>query len=217
MPVPAEMLRLYLILETSALQMPLKNFLEEVIAGGVTAVQLRDKFSSYDEKLEKAYRIKEYLSGYSRHILFIINDSAEIAVKSGADGVHLGEKDEPPNIIRARYPNLLIGFSCNNTEDCLTADSYADYAGIGPFAYTGTKKDLRRVIGFGGVKKYADYLSIPSVAIGGIDIDSAREAIDTGTSGLAVSSYLCSSKKPYEDAKRMRDIIDERIGVYKVP
>ena len=209
MKLLSDKLKLYLVLETAYLQMPLNNFLEEVIKGGVSAVQLRNKSQNIEEKLQQAYIIREITNKYGA--LFIINDNAELAEKVSADGVHIGINDENPEIIRQKYGNIIIGYSCNNKDDVLTANQYADYAGIGPYTETNTKKDHRQILGSKGISHINSMLNIPAVAIGGINLDNAKDVYSSGVKGLAVSSFLCMSKKPYDDAKKLLEIINERV------
>lgn len=202
-------LRLYLVLETSLLKLPLKEFLLEVLEGGVTALQVRNKYDSYSEKFEKAGEIKEICAPYEP--LFIINDSFEMAISLNADGIHLGPNDISAEYVRRKAPHLVIGVSCNNIHDCLNANKWADYAGIGPYAETSTKKDIRKILGDSGLVENVSHLKIPSVAIGGINRENVSEVLLSGVSGVAVSSYLCSSREPYKDTVKIMDIINERI------
>lgn len=205
----SEKLKLYLVLETEYLQLPLSDFLENVIKGGVLTIQLRNKSQNLDIKLKFAYIIREITAKYNA--LFIMNDSIDMAVKACADGVHIGISDGDISIVRQNYKNMIIGYSCNNMEDAETANKYADYAGIGPYTKTYTKKDHRQILGTDGIYEINKALNIPAVAIGGITIDNAQYVLKAGTKGLAVSSFLCKSKTPYDDAKRLLDIINERV------
>lgn len=205
----SEKLKLYLVLETDYLQLPLSSFLENVIKGGVLTIQLRNKSQNLDEKLKYAYTVREITAKYNA--LFIMNDSIDMAVQTYADGVHIGISDGDAALIRQNYKNMIIGYSCNNLEDTDTANKYADYAGIGPYTETYTKKDHRQILGAEGIYKINKALNIPAVAIGGINADNALDALKAGTKGLAVSSFLCKSKTPYDDAKRLLDIINERV------
>ncbi len=205
----ASKLKLYIVLETSMLKLPLDEFLKEVLKAGVSTIQLRDKNSSFEEKLKIAQIIR--LLTYDYNALFIINDSVELAVKSHADGLHLGINDGNIKEIKENYPNLIIGYSCNNLDDVNIANQYADYAGIGPYTNTSTKKDIRQILGSKGIYKLNKALNIPAVAIGGINSENAKDVLLSNVSGLAVSSYLCASEKPYEDAVKLMDIINERV------
>lgn len=205
----ASKLRLYIVLETSMLKLPLKDFLQEVLRAGVSIIQLRDKNSSFEEKLKIAQIIRFLTNEFNA--LFIINDNVELAVKSHADGIHLGINDGNIKEIKENYPNLIIGYSCNNLDDVNIANQYADYAGIGPYTNTSTKKDIRQILGSKGIYKLNKALNIPSVAIGGINSENAKDVLLSNVSGLAVSSYLCASEKPYEDTVKIMDIINERV------
>lgn len=205
----ASKLRLYIVLETSMLKLPLDEFLKEVLKAGVSTIQLRDKNSSFEEKLKIAQIIRLLTNEFNA--LFIINDNVELAVKTNADGLHLGINDGNIKEIKENYPNLIIGYSCNNLDDVNIANQYADYAGIGPYTNTSTKKDIRQILGSKGIYKLNKALNIPSVAIGGINSENAKDVLLSNVSGLAVSSYLCASEKPYEDAVKIMDIINERV------
>lgn len=205
----ASKLRLYIVLETSMLKLPLDEFLKEVLKAGVSTIQLRDKYSSIEEKLKISQTIRFLTNEFNA--LFIINDNVELAVQAHADGIHLGINDGNIKEIKENYPNLIIGYSCNNLDDVNIANQYADYAGIGPYTNTYTKKDIRQILGSKGIYKLNKALNIPSVAIGGINRENAKDVLSSNVSGLAVSSYLCASEKPYEDAVKLMDIINERV------
>jgi thiamine-phosphate pyrophosphorylase len=192
-------MKLYLVLETSLLKLPLGDFIIQAIEGGVTAIQLRDKTASTTERYNTAKTIKTLING--RDVLFIVNNTADIAMAAGAHGVHLGASDLPPHAVRQAFPKLVIGYSCNNTEDYETAISTGvHYAGVGPAFRTQSKTDLRPVIGANGVAHIAKKLNIPSVAIGGINLNKIK--LIHGTNGVAVLSALCKSKTPYDDAAK---------------
>ena len=198
-------LRLYLVLESSLLKLPLKKFIEDVISGGVTAIQLRDKEKTINERYETAKAIYDIVK--SEDILFIVNDRIDLALCVGACGVHLGEKDLPIEVAKKHF-QLIYGYSCNSEKDILLANrAKADYIGIGPAFHTNTKKDLRKVIGVEGILTLLSKTEIPAVAIGGINIENASYFKNRKLSGIAVSSALCSSLNPKETAKRFIDIL----------
>lgn len=204
MKITPEDIRLYVVLESSMLKIPLREFIVQIAEAGATAVQLRDKYSSGAELAEKAVIIKKCLADMkSKKPLFIINDRADVAVCCGADGVHLGVHDVPAEMIRKNFPNLVIGISCNNAADADRASLFGDYAGIGPVYPTSTKKDPRPVLGLQGAARIEKRLSVPSVAIGGITDKNARETMKTGVPGIAVSSYVCAAANPYEAIKTL--------------
>lgn len=202
-------LRLYIVLETNMLKLPLESFLKEVLSAGAGVVQLRNKFQSYNEKIKTAYVVRKITSEYKA--LFIMNDSLELALSAGADGLHLSYKDGDIKEIRQNNSSLILGYSCNNLDDVLLANNYADYAGVGPYTDTSTKKDHRAVLGTEGIYSLNSMLKIPAVAIGGITALNAKDVLSSRVTGVAVSSYLCASKKPYDDALKLMEIINERV------
>lgn len=202
-------LKLYIVLETDMLKLPLDEFLKEVLSAGAGIVQLRNKYQPYEEKIKTAQIVRKITSDYNA--LFIMNDSLELALKLGADGLHLSYKDGHIKEIRQNNKGLILGYSCNNEDDVLLANDYADYAGIGPYTDTSTKKDHRAVLGAKGIYSLNSMLKIPAVAIGGINSMNAKDVLSSQVTGLAVSSYLCASKKPYDDALKLMEIINERV------
>lgn len=205
----SERLKLYLILDVSVLKIPLEDFLKEVLEGGVTAIQYRDKQSTYSKRLDMACRIKEIIKPYNP--LYIINDSFETALATGADGVHVGPDDLSPEYIKKKAPHFITGLSCNSLDDCMRANKYADYAGVGPYTFTQTKKNLREILGEDGLKRNVSNLKVPSVAIGGISYENISKVMGCGVSGVAVSSYLCLSSNPYKDTVKLLGRINEGI------
>lgn len=195
-------LKLYTVIETPLLKVPLYEFIIQTSLAGVTAFQLRDKGSDGASMVQNAMIIKKALTDLKGHKpLFIINDRADIAHVCGADGVHVGIKDVSPQLLKKSFPDLIIGSSCNNLQDAALASKWSDYAGVGPIFHTSTKKDLRSVIGIQGAKDISKALSVPCVAIGGINEENCSDVIKSGVSGLALSSCICSSQNPYDTVK----------------
>lgn len=202
-----EQLRLYLVLETAMLKHPLETFIPEVIRGGVTAVQLRDKEAPIREKYTTAIRLKELLEGTG--VLFCINDRADLMAAVGAPCLHVGVKDIPLPAVQSAFPDAIIGYSCNNTDDlALISRQRPDYFGVGPAFHTGTKKDLRPVIGPDGIAALVSTTDIPAVAIGGISADNAHQLCGKGLAGIAVSSAVCAAADPYAAASALRSIAE---------
>ena len=201
-------LKLYLILETSMLRLPLGDFIIQAIEGGVTAIQLRDKTENARERYETAKALKSLIA--DKDVLFIINNNADLAICAGAHGVHLGIEDMPPQAVKKAFPELITGYSCNNPDDCtLAISAKVDYTGIGPVYFTPTKTNLRPVLGVQGVSDLAAALPMPKVAIGGINSENIGELAGSKVSGVAVSSALCQSEMPYDEAVNMRKMVEK--------
>lgn len=183
-------LRLYVIPD-SAIGAPFS--LEEqtrlALAGGATAIQLRDKNLTGRQLLSTARAMADLCK--SANALFIVNDRLDIALLSGADGVHLGQEDLPAKVVRRLCPpGFIVGVSAQTEEQAEEARTDgADYLGIGAVRLTSTKEAA--ALGLSGVRRVARAGGLPCVAIGGIDLDNAAETLtETGVDGLSVISAI---------------------------
>jgi thiamine-phosphate pyrophosphorylase len=201
-------LKLFLILESATLRLPLLDFIEEVTAAGITALELRDKSFTERERFYTAKTLAPILK--NKGILFIVNNSVDIAAAAGADGVHLGWDDFPPEAVKPLFNRLLVGCSCNTSEQAQTLSKLnIDYIGVGPLFPTETKKDHRPVLGLEGAKEILSEIpsNIATALIGGID-ESNLPAAARLNAGICVSGAICTSPTPYETVKRFLSIID---------
>ncbi|MGE5627304.1 MAG: thiamine phosphate synthase [Solirubrobacterales bacterium] len=183
-------LKLYLITDRSFLNgRKLSNMVEDAILGGVTVVQIREKDASSRVFYEVSKEVKQVTDYYN--IPLIINDRLDIAQAVDAAGVHLGQSDMDLVLARKILGNdKIIGISAGNIEEALEAQKNgADYIGIGAVYPTGTKKDAD-TIGLQGLKSVVNSISIPSVAIGGINKDNFLQVFDTGVNGISVISAI---------------------------
>lgn len=201
-----DILKLYLVLETGMLKMPLEQFIPAVIKNGVTAIQLRDKDASAAERFATGEYLTRVLSGTG--VLFVVNDRIDIAKTIGARAVHLGIKDIPLLAAKKSFPDMVYGYSCNDEDDIKLA-KFADYIGVGPAFTTSTKSDLRPVIGPEGIKKLIMRTGKPAVAIGGINLDNIMQLKGTGIAGVAVSSAICGAANPARAASALREKVEQ--------
>ncbi|NLK18224.1 MAG: thiamine phosphate synthase [Synergistaceae bacterium] len=183
-------LKLYVVLDRKlGAPRSLEEQAGEAIEGGATMIQLRDKELGGRELYEAALN----LSALCRRAgaVFIVNDRLDIALASGADGVHLGAEDLPVRAARSLVPGgFIIGASAHSVEEARVAEAEgAHYAGIGAVFPTGTKGSAV-VIGLGGLREIRSALSIPAVAIGGISEDNAEDVMAAGADGIAVASAV---------------------------
>lgn len=182
---------LYLITDRRFLKgRELKKVIEDAILGGVTIVQVREKDISTREFFKVAKEVKKVTDYYK--VPIIINDRLDIAQAIDADGVHLGQKDMPLNIARKILgKDKLIGISVGNVKEALEAENNgADYLGIGTIFPTGSKKDVDAIIGIDGLSQVKNSISIPSVAIGGINKTNFKDVLKTGIEGISVISAI---------------------------
>ena len=136
----------------------------------------------------------------------IINDNVEVALKSGADGVHVGIEDMPVSEIRMKAgANFIIGATAKTVEQAQAAEnSGADYLGVGAVFPSPTKKDAVRITDE-QLREIAGSVKIPIVAIGGITLENALEVRDSGVSGIAVVSAIFSADNIREAAQQLKE------------
>lgn len=172
------------------------------VRGGVSVVQLRDKHASDEEMIAQAIRLKALLDEYE--VPLIINDRIEVALASGADGLHIGQSDGDPVEARRRLgEDALIGLSVQTLAQLKTVDvERIDYLGLGPVYATATKPDHAAPLGIEGLTQLVRSSPLPTVAIGGISLANAGDVMSSGTDGLAVVSALCCAEDPAAAAQQ---------------
>ena len=191
MVLSSEQVRLYAVTDRAWAQDEdaLMAQIRAAIAGGAAIVQLREKHLEDEALLAEAKRFTALCR--EAGAISIINDRADIAAASGADGVHIGQEDG--EVRRARQllgPEKLIGVSAHTVEEALAAQAAgADYLGAGAAFVTGTKQDARP-IARETLRAITAAVDIPVVAIGGITRDNIRSLSGLGLSGVAVVSAL---------------------------
>lgn len=180
---------------------------EEALAGGVRAVQLREKDLSPRELLELALTMRELTGRYGAKL--IINDRADIALAAGADGVHLGEASIPAAAVRRILgPNRLIGVSCHGKEGALAAEkSGADFITFGPVYPTPSKALYGPPVGVEQLAETAALLDIPVFALGGIRRENTPEALAAGAAGVALISAVVAAGNPAEGARAFLSLL----------
>jgi thiamine-phosphate pyrophosphorylase len=172
---------------------------EEAIKGGVTLVQIREKNLSTLEFFQLALGIKEITKKYS--VPFIVNDRVDIALAVDADGVHIGQEDIPLTVARKLLgPTKIIGVSVSTLKQALAAQHEgADYLGIGAVFPTTTKNDADHV-SLKDLQQIKAEVTVPVVAIGGINKNNIHNVMATGVDGAAVVSAIIACSDPYEAA-----------------
>ena len=183
----------------------LEEAVEQAILGGCSLIQLREKQSSSREFFDMAKRIKAITDRY--RVPLIINDRIDIALAVDAAGVHLGQEDIPAKEARRIMgEEKIIGVSARTVELARKAvEDGADYLGVGAMFATNTKGNAK-VIGKEKLKEIRAAVSIPIVAIGGINHSNAAQLVDTGINGLAVVSSVIGASDIQAAARKMRTI-----------
>ena len=191
------------IIDTQALKGRLHHEVaSQVIRGGARIVQLRDKVLPKKELMTIAIKLKEICAGHD--VLFIINDHLDIALASDADGLHLGQNDLPVRVARQLLPiDKILGCSTNTLEQALTAEADgADYIGVGSI-YPTSSKETAVIVAPERLRQVRRAVSLPIVAIGGINEDNAAEVISAGADAIAVISAILKTESPEKSARQI--------------
>lgn len=200
-----DMLLLYAVTDRSNIcNLTLYEQIEMALRGGVTCLQLREKNLSEDEFISEAVKVKELCLRYN--VPLIINDNADVAIKSGADGVHVGIEDAPVDELRKRLPKgFIIGATAKTIEQAKAAEKAgADYIGVGAVFPSPTKTNAIRIT-HNELQQICSAVSIPAVAIGGINYDNIDELKGGGMEGVAVVSAIFSADDIYTATMQLKE------------
>lgn len=198
-------LRLYLVADPEQCPGDLVASVETALENGVTAVQLRAKSLSDRDHVALGKRLRSVTR--THHVPLLINDRVDIALATGADGIHLGVNDIAPADVRhLTAPGFIIGYSPDTDGD--TAGEDADYLGIGPVFGTVSKLDAGSALGIDAFLHRASAANLPVVGIGGITASNARAVIDAGAAGVGVISAILRQPDPGAATQRLRQAID---------
>lgn len=178
------------------------------IAGGADTIQFREKSGSTRELIRIATAMQALCTAAG--VTFIVNDRVDVAIASGADGVHLGQDDFPIPLARKLLgDHAIIGGSASTMEEarkCLAEG--ADYIGFGPVFPTGSKTDAGPVSGLEVLRQAVETTPVPIVAIGGITTENTSLVMQTGAHGIAVISAVCCQADPTDAARSLRCVLD---------
>ena len=182
---------------------PLEAVVAEAVAGGAACVQLREKDLPTRAFLDSTQALKALLAPLG--VPLIINDRLDIALAAGADGVHVGQEDMPCGELRRFLgPTAILGLSVETWEVVERAqDLEVDYLGVSPVFPTPTKPDTKAAWGLEGIRRIRAFSRHPLVAIGGLSLDNAADAVRAGADGIAVVSAICASPDPRRAAQAL--------------
>lgn len=186
------------------------------LEGGCKWIQLRMKDSTPEVVESVARRVKQLC--IEHEAIFIVNDYVEVAKKVEADGVHLGKKDLSISEARAYLgESFIIGGTANTFDDVKNHyKSGADYVGCGPFRFTTTKKNLSPILGEQGYQEIIstmkqEKISIPIVAIGGIEREDISKLFSLGINGIALSGSVLRASNPAREIALVLQEINQQI------
>ncbi len=160
-----------------------------LIGAGVTVLQYREKHKTWREKYAEATAIADVC--HAHDATFIMNDSVDLAIACGADGIHVGQDDAPAPVVRSLAgPDRIIGVSTNSVEEMRQAlTDGADYIGFGPMFPTASKKDAKEIVS-PEARRFALQFPLPVVTIGGISLHTIRPLYDEGFRSFAMISAI---------------------------
>jgi len=181
----------------------------QALLGGADVIQLRDKTCSPKELLRTARSIRTVTR--ESGVLFIVNDRLDVAIASEADGVHLGPEDMRAGTARQiAPPGFIIGVSVGTAEEALRAEREgADYLALSPVFSTASKDDAGPGLGLRRLREIRRAVSIPVIAIGGINRKNVRDVIAAGADGIAVISAVVAAPDIAAAARELKDLVQE--------
>lgn len=200
---------LYVILDTQILgHRDILEVAEKVISGGASVIQLRDKQKEKDDLLNMANNLAELCR--QSHTFFIMNDYLDIAIAANADGIHVGQGDLPVNVIRKEMPiDKIVGISTYTLDEAQKAhDDGADYIAVGSVFPSSTKKNVK-VVGINTLRLIGQKISLPIVAIGGINKQNIGEVMASGAVAAAVISAVLSDEDIVKATQRLVKEIEQ--------
>lgn len=206
-------MRLYLITGDQGDEVETARIVEAALEGGANVIQLRKKTMPKGQQYAIAVALRRLTQLHDA--LFIVNDHADIAIAADADGVHLGQDDLPPSVVRELpgFRGRLIGRSTHSLDQATAAvDEGADYIAVGPVYPTPTKAG-RPAVGTGLIREVAAIADRPFVAVGGIDQDNAPRVVEAGARAVAVVRAVYDAPDPAEAARRLHELIVTRLEV----
>lgn len=171
------------------------DIIRAVLAAGVTLIQIREKELSKKELFSLAVEARRLTS--EAGALLLINDNLDVALASGADGVHLGQDDFPIDKARELAPELIIGASSTCVEEAIRAEKDgASYVNIGPIYPTETKVVSTGAVGINGILPIAEVLGVPFTVMGGIKLSHIPDLLGVGVRTIAVISAVTAAESP---------------------
>jgi thiamine-phosphate pyrophosphorylase len=198
--------RLYAILDAGCFASAEELFFaaEQLVAGGCSLLQYRNKSGNARVMLEHAWELKNRVG---KDVRLIMNDRADLCLAADFDGVHVGQDDLSPESVRKIIgPDRWLGVSTHNPDQLVEADkTSADYLAIGPVFATSSKANPHPVVGLEGVRRARALTRKPLVAIGGITRANAASVIESGADSVAVISDLL--REPRKSAEEFLRIL----------
>ena len=183
----------------------------DVLKNGATFLQIREKDLDAVLFEAEAAKLKDLCAQHK--VPYVVNDSVEIALAIDADGVHVGQSDIRGRDIRSLVgPERILGISAGTVEEAIAAENAgADYIGVGAVFGTSTKKNARNLT-VEKLKEISSAVSIPVVAIGGINGKNLMDLCGSGVDGVAVVSAIFAAEDPGKATAELLALAKEMIA-----
>lgn len=187
---------------------------ESALKGGVTCVQLREKSLNEADFLKEALEIKALCKQYG--VPFFINDNVDVAIRCGADGIHVGQEDTQAAQVRKLVgEHMMIGVSVHSVEEALQAvENGADCLGVGAMFPTATKPEASAVP-LDVLRDICQAVSVPVVAIGGIGKANLPQLSETGVDGVALVSAIFAAEDIEQECRELRTLSEQMVEAGK--
>jgi len=178
--------------------------IEAAVAGGVSIIQYRPLDETRRELYETGLALRDLLKPLN--VPLVINDHVDLALALDAEGVHIGQTDLPAPVVRKLIgPRKLLGLSVTTPAEIRAADpAIVDYLGLGPVFATATKPNAAPATGLAALPSLVALATLPTVAIGGINLDNAPAIFAAGVTGIAVVTALSRAQDPRAAASSLR-------------
>ncbi len=186
---------------------------KHAVAGGVKVIQYRNKDASTKQMYEEALKLKSIC----KDVIFLINDRLDIALSVGADGLHLGSADLPYKVARKLLgKHKIIGLTVHSVREARQALKLgADYIGVAPIFATRTKPGAGKPKGSRLIKEIRKRVSLPIVAIGGINLSNAKEVIAAGADGLCAISAVLTKPDVKKEIEKFQALFFNKTTAHK--
>ncbi|MGO1819987.1 MAG: thiamine phosphate synthase [Senegalia sp. (in: firmicutes)] len=212
MKIDKKSMLLYVVTDRTWLgENSLVDQVEDTLKAGATFIQLREKDLPFEDFLKEAKEIKVITDRYK--LPFVINDNVEVAIKCNADGVHVGQEDmNARNVRNLIGEDKILGVSASTVKEAKAAqENGADYIGVGAIVSTSTKEEAK-VVSMDTLKDICHAVSIPVVAIGGINEENVLKLKGSGVDGICVISAIFSKENIYDATKNLYNLASQMVS-----
>lgn len=178
----------------------------DLMEAGVRVVQLRDKTATFEDLMVIGAELRQITRDAGA--TFIVNDNPYLARELDADGVHIGQNDFPPDIVReVMGPDKLIGLSTHSKQQAIAATSWPiDYIGIGPIYPTASKVSEYKPVGPSLIRWVRKHIPLPTVAIGGITRETVPDVLAAGATNVAMIGELMKNPEFIRNARELQEL-----------